>query len=49
VRRALPILLVFGAMFYWLWRIRSRRTLPVVVRNDSMPVTVPAESIAPER
>jgi hypothetical protein len=27
--RALPILLVFGAMFYWLWRVRSRRTVPV--------------------
>jgi hypothetical protein len=35
--RALPILLLFGAMFYWLWRVRSRRTLPVVVRHDSMP------------
>jgi len=23
--RALPILLVFGAMFYWLWRVRCRR------------------------
>lgn len=23
--RALPILLLFGAMFYWLWRLRSRR------------------------
>jgi len=23
--RALPILLLFGAMFYWLWRIRRRR------------------------
>jgi Ser/Thr protein kinase RdoA (MazF antagonist) len=23
--RALPILLVFGAMFYWLWRVRGRR------------------------
>jgi hypothetical protein len=22
--RALPILLVFGAMFYWLWRVRVR-------------------------
>ena len=31
--RMLPILLVFVAMFYWLWRVRSRRTLPVVVRN----------------
>ena len=27
--RALPILLLFGAMFYWLWRVRSRRTLPL--------------------
>jgi uncharacterized membrane protein len=35
--RALPILLVFGAMFYWLWRVRGRRTLPVLVRHDSMP------------
>jgi uncharacterized membrane protein len=26
--RTLPILLVFGAMFYWLWRVRARRTLP---------------------
>lgn len=22
--RALPILLVFGAMFYWLWKVRRR-------------------------
>jgi uncharacterized membrane protein len=36
--RALPILLLFGAMFYWLWRVRARRTLPVVVRHDSMAV-----------
>ena len=35
--RALPILLVFGAMFYWLWRVRGRRTLPVLVRHDSVP------------
>lgn len=26
--RALPILLLFGAMFYWLWRVRGRRRLP---------------------
>ena len=31
--RALPILLLFGAMFYWLWRVRCRRPLPVVVRE----------------
>ena len=36
--RALPILLLFGAMFYWLWRVRGRRTLPVLVRHDSMPL-----------
>jgi hypothetical protein len=24
--RLLPILLIFGAMFYWLWRVRSRRS-----------------------
>ena len=41
--RALPILLLFGAMFYWLWRVRARRTLPVVVRHDSIPLTPPAE------
>ncbi|MES1242715.1 MAG: hypothetical protein ABUT39_13955 [Acidobacteriota bacterium] len=32
--RALPILLLFGAMFYWLWRVRSRRALPVLVRHE---------------
>lgn len=37
--RALPILLLFGAMFYWLWRVRAGRTLPVLVRYDSMPLT----------
>ena len=36
--RALPILLLFGAMFYWLWRVRGRRPLPVLVRHDSMPL-----------
>jgi len=25
--RALPIVLVFAAMFYWLWRVRTRRML----------------------
>ena len=32
--RALPILLLFGAMFYWLRRVRGRRTLPMLVRHD---------------
>jgi hypothetical protein len=27
--RALPVLLVFVAMFYWLWRVRGRRTFAV--------------------
>jgi len=34
--RALPILLLFGAMFYWLWRVRRRRPLPVIVRHEAM-------------
>jgi hypothetical protein len=37
--RALPILLIFGAMFYWLWRLRGRRTFPVLVRHDPAPRT----------
>jgi uncharacterized membrane protein len=41
--RALPILLLFGAMFYWLWRVRSRRTLPVLVRHDPMSLAAPAK------
>ena len=41
--RALPILLLFGAMFYWLWKVRGRRTLPVFVRHDSMPLATPAK------
>ncbi|HEY0142194.1 MAG TPA: hypothetical protein VGF48_14955 [Thermoanaerobaculia bacterium] len=28
--RALPIVLLFGVMFYWLWKVRRRRTLAVV-------------------
>jgi hypothetical protein len=31
--RALPIVLLFGAMFYWLWRLRGRRASPVPVRH----------------
>ncbi|MCU1293293.1 MAG: hypothetical protein JWP08_2143 [Bryobacterales bacterium] len=41
--RMLPILLIFGAMFYWLWRVRRRRLLPVIVRYDPMPLAAPAE------
>jgi uncharacterized membrane protein len=33
--RTLPFLLLFGAMFYWLWRLRRRRAVPVLVRHDS--------------
>lgn len=29
--RALPILLLFGAMFYWLWRLRGRRAVPATL------------------
>jgi uncharacterized membrane protein len=28
--RALPILLLFGMMFFWLWRVRGRRTLSLI-------------------
>jgi hypothetical protein len=41
--RVLPILLIFLAMFYWLWRVRRRRPLPVVVRHDLMPRATSAE------
>ena len=41
--RALPILLVFGAMFYWLWRVRRRGALPVLLQHDSMPLTTSAK------
>jgi hypothetical protein len=41
--RALPILLLFGTMFYWLWRVRRHRTLPVVVRHDSLPLATGTE------
>jgi hypothetical protein len=41
--RMLPILLIFGAMFYWLWRVRRRRPLPVIVRHDPMPLAAPAK------
>jgi hypothetical protein len=39
--RALPILLLFGAMFYWLWRVRRRRSLPVRVWHDVGSITIP--------
>ena len=32
--RALPIVLLFGAMFYWLWRVRRRRPLPAVILHE---------------
>ncbi|MEY2564021.1 MAG: hypothetical protein QOH88_2214 [Verrucomicrobiota bacterium] len=43
--RMLPILLIFGAMFYWLWRVRRRRPLPVIVRHDSLPLPTPVMSM----
>jgi uncharacterized membrane protein len=43
--RALPILLVFGAMFYWLWRVR-RRTPPVLIRNEATARAVHANGVA---
>lgn len=40
--RALPILLLFAAMFYWLWRVR-RRAAPVLVRHDPMALATSAK------
>jgi uncharacterized membrane protein len=39
--RALPILLLFAAMFYWLWRVRGPRPVPVVVRDVPTPLVSP--------
>jgi len=39
--RALPIVLLFGVMFYWLWRVRRRGTLPVAIRHDSVASPTP--------
>lgn len=41
--RALPILVLFGAMFYWLWRVRRRRALPVILRHDALPLAAPSD------
>ena len=41
--RALPIVLLFGAMIYWLWRVRRRRALSVLVRHDPMQLATPAQ------
>jgi hypothetical protein len=40
--RMLAILLPFVAMFYWLWRVRGRRALPVLARHDSTPLATRA-------
>jgi uncharacterized membrane protein len=37
--RMLPILLIFVAMFYWMWRVRRPRPLRVAVRQDSLQLT----------
>ena len=39
--RALPIVLVFSAMFYWLWKVSCNRTPQVVLEHDSMPLATP--------
>jgi len=39
--RALPIALLFAAMFYWLWRVRGQRPLPVFVRHEAVPLVSP--------
>lgn len=42
--RALPILLLFATMFYWLWRLRGRA--PVPVRHDRVPSAARASARA---
>lgn len=41
--RLLPIVVLFGTMFYWLWRVRGRRAPPVIVRHEVMPLATSAE------
>jgi hypothetical protein len=41
--RALPIILVFVAMFYWLWRVRARRPLSLTVRHEPVALANPAD------
>jgi hypothetical protein len=31
--RLLPVILLFAVMFYWLWRVRGRRTLSIPARS----------------
>jgi hypothetical protein len=33
---------VVCAMFFWLWRVRGRRTMPVLGRHDSIPLVTRA-------
>src|SRR3954451_19450565 len=39
--RALPILLLFGAMFYWLWRVRGRFDPPLTSAASPAPPRSP--------
>lgn len=40
--RALPVVLVFVAMFYWLWRLRGARTLTFPPRRGGLaPIVIP--------
>jgi uncharacterized membrane protein len=35
--RALPVLLIFATMFYWLWRVRVRAIVPTGIRASISP------------
>jgi len=43
--RALPVLAVLAVMFYWLWRVRSRRIKPAARWSAiaSMPAEAPTQ------
>ncbi|HZR25703.1 MAG TPA: hypothetical protein VFA59_19045 [Vicinamibacterales bacterium] len=40
--RALPVLLIFVAMFYWMWRLSARRRPSVILRSEPAPAAVRA-------
>jgi hypothetical protein len=41
--RALPIVLLFGTVLYWRWRVRGFRTSPMLVPHDSVPLATRAK------
>lgn len=40
--RALPVLLIFVAMFYWMWRLSGRRRPSLILRSEPVPAAARA-------